>query len=123
MMENTKNKYLQKASESPIHVGEMLKKYIDSKRIFKSSLARKLNRSDSTILQYQKGKTMQIAILVELTHALKHNFFSDIAALFPPEYSSSEAVDNSKDLRIAELEQKILILEAEKAVLVSVMKN
>lgn len=122
-MQNRNKKYLQKASESPIHVGEILKKYIDSKRIFKSALARKLNRSDSTILQYQKRKTLQIAILIELTNALKHNFFSDIAALFPPEYPSNVAVDNSKDLRIAELEQQIKILEAEKAVLVSVMKS
>jgi hypothetical protein len=111
-------------TENSIHVGQLLKDYLSAHKIIKSALARKIVKNDNEILRYQKSASLKTEVLLALSHALKHNFFADIALLLPTNYSqtiSGEVL--AKDLRIAELEQQILILEAEKAVLLSVMKS
>lgn len=107
----------------PIHLGDLLKNYLDSNKIYKSSLARKLNKADNVILYYQKQASLQTSILFELCHALKHNFFQDIAAQLPNNYTTSVPEDHQKDDTIAQLEQQILILQAEKEVLLQAFKK
>lgn len=106
-----------------IHVGAIIKKYIDSNRIYKSALARKMQRDDSAILRYQKSAGLQTTVLLTICHALKHNFFADIAMQLPPTYSVTAPSDTSKDERIAQLEQENAILKAEKQVLIEVAKG
>ena len=120
---NRDQKYHIQEQPAP-HSGLLLTTYFKEKRIRKSALAREMNRRPDTIYGFEKNSSIQTAILWEICHALKHNFFADIALLLPSTYSqtiSAEAL--AKDQRIAELDQQIKILEAEKAVLVSVMKN
>ncbi|TRX42161.1 hypothetical protein [Flavobacterium restrictum] len=108
-----------KPTNSPVdlHVGTMLKTYIDHHRISKASLARYLGIQDSVVLRYQKSATLQAALLLRLSHALKHNFFQDIASTLPSTYTTTAPLDTTKDVKIAALEQEIIILKAEKAVL------
>jgi hypothetical protein len=73
-----KSKYHE--NQGDFHVGKILKSYIDKHKIAKSALARKIKRGDSTIIHYQKSASIQISIVNELCHALKHNFFADLAA-------------------------------------------
>lgn len=102
---------------STLHFGAIVKKYIDKNKIAKASLARKLNISGSAIIAYQKSASLKTSTLLELTHALKHNFFQDIASMLPANYSTDAPIDQTKDRRIAELELENMILKAEKAVL------
>ena len=60
------------------HVGEILKNYIDTHRVYKSSLARKLGIADNTILRYQKSNTLKASVLWDLSCALKHNFIMQL---------------------------------------------
>jgi hypothetical protein len=106
-----------------IHVGQLLKAYINKNRIFKSSVARKLGKEDSEILRYQKSVALKTDLLLALSHILKHNFFLDIAALLPNSYSTDAPQDLTKDNRIAELELQVKLLEAEKGVLIAVMRK
>jgi hypothetical protein len=99
------------------HIGGIIKSYIDRNKISKAALARKVNRTDNSILQLQKRASLQLGIVLELSHALKHNFFADIAAHLPATYTSDAPVDSSDKEKIAQLEQEIMILKAEKAVL------
>jgi|LakMenEpi03Aug12_release.lakeMendotaPanAssembly.Ray.scaffolds.fasta_scaffold1888407_1 hypothetical protein len=99
------------------HFGSIIKSYIDRNKISKAALARKVNRKDSAILKLQKKASLQLGIVLELSHALKHNFFADIAAHLPATYTSDAPVDNTDKEKIAQLEQEIMILKAEKAVL------
>jgi hypothetical protein len=99
------------------HVGSIIKSYIDRNKISKAALARKVNRTDSAVLQLQKRASLQLGIVMELSHALKHNFFADIAAQLPAAYTSDAPVDTTDKEKIARLEQEIIILKAEKAVL------
>lgn len=100
--------------------GEILTAYFKEKRIYRSALGRKLNLHIKSILGYQKNSTIQTAILWDLSSALKHNFFMDIAALMPKEFTTSADLYSDRDLKIAHLEQEIIILKAEKEILLKV---
>ena len=97
--------------------GKILKQYIDRKRIAKSELARAIAVNDSQIIAYQKRASLQLGLVLRLSHAMKHNFFQDIAATLPNAYSTDAPIDETKDKLIADLQQQILILTAQKEVL------
>lgn len=109
--------------QSDIHVGAMLKSYIDKHEIAKSAVARAINRTDSGIIQFQKSRTMQAAIMLEFCHAMKYNFFRDIADKLPATYRFTKPVDTTDKDRIKELEEEIKILKAEKAMLLEAIKR
>ncbi len=106
-----------------INFGALLGAYFKKNRIYKSALARKINRSDSTIGTFQKRPSLQSAIIEELSHAMKHNFFADLADLLPESYSKDETKWMEKDAKIASLEKEIEILKAEKEVLLVVLRK
>jgi hypothetical protein len=116
-----KSKYLENIGS--FHFGQLLKTYIDKRKVAKSALARKIKRKDSTIIHYQNSASVQVAIVHELCHALKHNFFADIAAQLPSTYTSNVSIDDSKDLRIAQLENELAISKAKYEALAEVMKG
>lgn len=121
------NKYIMKSTSelsNPIHIGEVVKKYIDANKIYKSALARKINKSDSTIIRYQKSSTLQTSILFELSHALKHNFFADIAAQLPVEYSTQKTEESAKNIQtILDLQKEIERLTIENNLLKSIISK
>ena len=109
---------------NPIHIGEVVKKYIDANKIYKSALARKINKSDSIIIRYQKSSTLQTSILFELSHALKHNFFADIAAQLPVEYSTQKTEESAKNIQtILDLQKEIERLTIENNLLKSIISK
>ena len=110
-------KSVQSVAGAGPHTGEMLRNYFEQRRTRKSALARLMSRSPDSIAEYQKRPSIQTAILWELCHHLKHNFFADIAAQLPADFSTTVAPDGSKDARIAELELRLKIAEAERDVL------
>lgn len=116
-----KNIYFE--NNNGINFGAMLGAYFKKNRIYKSVLARKINRGDSTIVAYQKRPSIQSSIIEELSHAMKHNFFADMADLLPEAYSKDETKWIEKDTKIANLEREIEILKAEKEVLLVVLRK
>ena len=119
---STDKKYNHQINTAP-NTGELFKTYFKQKRIRKAALARFLNRSVNTLSTYIKNDTIQTAVLWELCHALKHNFFADIAAQLPSTYTSNVSIDDSKDLRIAQLENELAISKAKYEALAEVMKG
>ncbi len=116
-----RSKYLDNIGS--FHFGKLLKTYIDKRKVAKSALARKIKRKDSTIIHYQNSASLQMSIVHELCHALKHNFFADMAAQLPESYTTSAAPDTAKDERIAELEEQLKLLQAKYEAVVEVMKG
>lgn len=107
----------------PVHIGELVKEYLESKRIFKSALARKIDKRDTDILRYQKSVSLKTEILFLLSDALEHNFFADIAALLPNHYSTSVPRDTSKDEIIENLTKQIAVLKGREEVLLEALKG
>ena len=113
----------QTANTTAPNTGEMLRAFYKKRRIHKAALARLLHRRANTMAEFEKNASIQTAILWELCHALKHNFFADIAAQLPSTYTSNVSIDNSKDLRIAQLENELAISKAKYEALAEVMKG
>ena len=54
---------------------------------------------------------------------MKHNFFADLAAQLPPDYTTTAPKSTAIDEEIAQLKNKIQILEAEKNMLLEVARG
>ena len=100
-----------------IHVGQLIGAYLKKERIYKSALARAIGVTDSQMLYYQKSKDLKPSTVLKISHALKHNFFADLAAQLPSEYTTDVPQDTTKDETIAQLKHRIEILEAQVEVL------
>ncbi len=116
-------KYLSNTENPAPNTGEMLKVVYKKRRISEAALGRKMNRRASTLASFEKNTTIQTAVLWEICHALKHNFFLEISAQLPADYATNAPIDYSKDERITKLEREIELLKAEKAVLLEALKG
>ena len=110
-------------SDAP-HTGDMLTEYYTSHRTREFALARVLNRNNDTVAGYKKRGSIQSAILWEISNALKHNFFADLAAQLPATYTTN-APDPAAEAnaRIAELEQELAIVKAERDVIAKILSS
>lgn len=100
----------------------MIEKYLSKHRIPKTSLGKDINRTGISVLRYTQNFSIQTSILLDICHALKHNFFQEIADQLPADFEVTKGPINQEkplvnDTEIAQLKEKIKILEAEKAVL------
>lgn len=104
-----------------LNIGQLLTAHFEKHRTRRAALARHMNTFTSTILRYQKSESIQTKILVELCSHLKHNFFMDIALMLPADYTTTQNPFYAKDQRIAQLEEELKLVTAERDVLLKVM--
>lgn len=62
-----------------LQVGQMVKAKMATYRVSLAWLGRKLNRNPRTLARSLSGNSMQAYLIWELSIALRHNFFSDLA--------------------------------------------
>ena len=112
-----------RAANAP-HVGQLLKNHIRKHRLRRGVLAGILGRSYSTVYNYQESPSMQTHILWELSTALKHNFFRDVAAQLPADFTTN-APDSSLPLleHIAVLEEENKMLHTKVETLMAVLRK
>lgn len=103
--------------------GRLLNDYFKKKRIRKSALSRSLNRHISSLRNFLANDSIQTNALWDISMALKHNFFRDIADKLPPEFTTEAIPDTTATERIAALELEVTILKAEKEVLIRAMRE
>jgi len=103
--------------ENNLNTAQIIGLYFVKNRTRKAALARRLHKNISHIMGLQKKPSIQTQTLWELCHALEHNFFLDIAAQLPIDYSTNAPANHDKDQIIALLQQQILKLQTEKDVL------
>ena len=111
-----------KTASTPPNTGSILRSYVRKKRIYQAALARHLGKSSQTIAKYQKKASIQTKTLWELSTALQHNFFMDIAQMLPDTFSTENDIFEERDKRIAALEEEVKTLKIEKAVLLESKK-
>jgi hypothetical protein len=122
-MRGEKKYLLNKGAEMP-RIGGLLQAYMDKHNIYQAALARAIQRDPRTIIQYRKSQSIQAAIIWELSHALKYNFFADLAAALPDTFGCNNAGEpDKKDELIASLQADIEKLQGEKELLMSIVKG
>jgi hypothetical protein len=123
-MEKRGPKYLKTQREDTPHVGQLLVTYYKKKKIFQAPLARDMNRTVATMVSYKKNSSMQTAILWELCHVLRYNFFADLAAELPVTFpNKNSATPTDKDEEITRLKARVERLEGDKELLMELMKK
>lgn len=116
-------KYLQEEADIP-HIGQMLSNYYKKKKIRQAALARDMSRHVSTIADYKKNNSMQTAVLWQLCHVLKYNFFADLAAELPSSFGyNGSDVPGEKDEEIMKLRTEIARLQGDKELLMELLKG
>lgn len=121
-MTNREHKFKKNSTTDFPNTGKMLVTFFAQRRIRKSALARLLGRKFSTLKAYEKRTSIQVAILWELSHALKHNFFMDIAAMLPSTYTTQAPPSNLLQEKIAELEHQLELATTERDILLKAMQ-
>ena len=92
-------------SETPApHMGKLLQQVLYKKHISNADLARKMNKNRTGVYKYDKRASLQLRIVWHLCTVLKHNFFADLAARLPADYTTNLPPGASANDRIAQLE-------------------
>ena len=78
MMKDRSKKYLQTLPDDALHVGNLLAWIIQEKHLKKKTVSQYLNVLPTTLNQYFKQPSVQVAILWRLSKALNYNLLIDI---------------------------------------------
>lgn len=100
-----------------IHIGNMIKNYIDRNNLKRSAIAHLLNTPNTAIYAYEKRDSLKTSTVMRICHALKYNFFMDMANSLPPEYEYNRSLSGAKDGLIDQQSAEILRLNNENRLL------
>ena len=105
-------------------LGTELKKYFKDNRTRKGTLAKIMGKHRSSIMRYQKQDDLWCSILWHLSLGLNHNFFADLAAQLPPDFTTY-APDPTLALQeeLEQLREEKKLLNAQLATLKEVMRK
>jgi len=102
----------------------ILNDFLDRHRKSPSALSRKLDISVSALLAIRKKKTVQIALLWKLSNVYNHNFFADIAAQLPDNYTGAlKDALAAKDKQIADLQSELAAMAKERDIYKDLLKR
>ncbi len=107
--------------KSVIHIGNLIKQFIDKKYLKRTNVAYSIGVPNTAIYAYEKRSSIQTETLFRVCHALKHNFFMDIGNMLPKEYTQNESSD--KDNLITEQAKEIHKLKLENELLKELIMN
>ena len=87
-----------------LHTGNMLREFLRKKRYRIAPLARDMNRRPETISDYFKRPSIHTRILLELSIALKYNFFYQIGTMLPAEFPPDISEEKDKEIDSFEMQ-------------------
>jgi transcriptional regulator with XRE-family HTH domain len=87
--------------ETTIHIGAMIKNYIDRYHLTRTSIARRMNTPNTAIYAYEKRKYIHCQTLMRICMAMEYNFFMDIANMLPTTFKSNPKLVSEKEALIA----------------------
>jgi hypothetical protein len=85
-----------------LHVGQLLSSFYKSKKISRAAMGRALGVQGSAITYHHTCETLNTRIILNYSVAFKHNFFLDLAALLPKEFTTNAPQAQAE---LAEMEQ------------------
>jgi hypothetical protein len=99
-----------------LNIGLMVRRVMKQKHKNKMDIAKVLTRNHGTISRIVKGRSMQAYLVWELSLALKHNFFNDLAEQLNSEAGEGTLANAGLPLKatIAALEKEVQQLKDER---------
>jgi hypothetical protein len=76
-------------------------------------MGRRINRNGDSVSKYILNISIQTGILLDICHAVNHNFFADIAGQLPDSYTITDrnSLISEKDQLIAQLQEENKVLK------------
>ena len=96
-----------------IHIGNMIKNYIDSENLKRTAIAHLMSIPNTAIYAYEKRESLKTSTVLRICHALKYNFFMDIANSLPVDYKYNRGLSIAKDVLIEQQNAEITRLTHE----------
>jgi len=116
--------------KNEINAGKLITSYITQNKISKTELSRITGFAYTSLLNHLATPSLKTGVLVVFSRALKHNFFLDIAATLPAEFTSNAPEDSTKDntitnkdKQITTLQEELRLVKAERDILLDVLKK
>ena len=105
------------AGKTMPHNGNLLTNYVLNNKINRADLARKMNRSNTSIYQYAESPSLQMGILWKISLILNHNFIAELGEKLPVKYVTAREKELQAQLETLQKELDRLNIE------LSVYKN
>jgi len=107
-------KYQEKVKNPHPHIGMLVKRIMEEKKISQAELARRMQLTPTSIVNYFKQSSLQFGILWNIGIALEHDFLTELTNYYPADItfnSNSKLVEelNNKTNQIKDLEKEIEI--------------
>ena len=109
-----------KKTKFNIHTGSLLSNHLTRKFINKTELATTINRNPQSVTNYCQNASKQTKILMEICHALEHNFFQDIASQLPDIYTFNPELTSTYLQRLKDLEKENEVLKIQNELLMKI---
>jgi len=106
-----------KKSKHNINTGALLSDFIEKRFVNRTELALKINRTGQSITKYSQNDSIQTDILIEICHALEHNFFQDMANQLPENFTVNPQWDSAYRQKLKDLEQENAVLKIQNELL------
>ncbi|MGE0637675.1 MAG: hypothetical protein AB7P01_14615 [Bacteroidia bacterium] len=104
-----------KSKKETIHIGQKIEETATKQNMSKSALARKINKTRSSIYHLYKSKSVDSDLLFEISKALKHNFFAYYLKQLPVDISDDNSTKEVERLKKElEMRDKLIALLEEK---------
>lgn len=97
MKDNTND--IDNAEKAMPHNGKLLANYIQNNRINRAELARKLNKSNTSVYQYAESPSLQMHVLWKVSLALNHNFVAELGASLPVDYITPKELELQNQIK------------------------
>ena len=112
-----------KTEQKKIDFGELLSFHMESRFIRSGQLANMLGKSGQTITKYKTTAVMKSDTIAEISYALKHNFFQDMANLLPAEFTVNTELNSNNQSYINQLEAENKVLKIQNELLIQLNRK
>jgi transcriptional regulator with XRE-family HTH domain len=97
--------YLQKTEHPHPHIGAWVKRVLENQKMSQAELARRIQVSPNTLINYFKQPSIQFGILWNIGVALNYDFFTELVNFYP-----SKIQLNGNSRLVAELDEKTTLI-------------
>ncbi|WP_432671656.1 hypothetical protein [Flavobacterium sp. SM2513] len=112
-----------KTEQKKIDMGELLSFYMESRFVRGEQLANLLGRTGQTISKYRTTSVMRSDMIAEISYALKHNFFQDMANLLPAEFTVNTELNSNNQRYMDQLQEENKVLKIQNELLIQLNRK
>ena len=102
-----------KSKHKKINFGQLLSSYTEERFIRSDKLGALIGKTSQSIAKYKSQAIIRTDTIVELSYALKHNFFQDMANQLPREFTVNAELNAANQSLIAQLQEENKVLRIE----------